>query len=97
MFRELLGTFALSPLSSVDRSCSSVGPAIEVFGIECIVFGSAPSPVSRAQSNAGCRYEIAHEASVELGVDQEKVDAMFGGNAQQRSAVVTVVGFHATE
>jgi len=80
-----LGTFALIclPFASVDRSCcSSVGPAVEAFGFERIIYGSSPSPVSRAQSNAGDWYEIAREAFAELGVDQESVDAVFGGNAQ---------------
>jgi predicted TIM-barrel fold metal-dependent hydrolase len=70
------------PLSSVDRSCSSVGPAVEAFGFGRLIFGSAPSPVSRAQSNASDWYEIGREAFAELGVDQESVDAVFGGNAQ---------------
>jgi len=59
-----------------------LGPAVEAFGFERIIFGSAPSPVSRAQSNAGDWYEIAREAFAELGVDQESIDAVFGGNAQ---------------
>jgi hypothetical protein len=75
-------SFCLS-LSSFDRSCSSVGPAVEAFGFGRIIFGSAPSPVSRAQSNASSWYEIAREAFAELGVDQESVDAVFGGNAQR--------------
>jgi len=60
-----------------------LGPAVEAFGFERIVFGSAPSPVSQALSNAGDWYEIAREAFAELGVDQESVDAVFGGNAQR--------------
>jgi predicted TIM-barrel fold metal-dependent hydrolase len=83
MYGELLGRFSLSPLSSFDRSCSSVGPAVEAFGFGRIIFGSAPSPVSRAQSNASDWYEIGREAFAELGVDQESVDAVFGGNAQR--------------
>jgi predicted TIM-barrel fold metal-dependent hydrolase len=71
------------PLSSVGRSCSPVGPPVEAFGFWRIIFGSAPSPVSRAQSNASDWYEIAREAFAELGVDQESVDAVFGGNAQR--------------
>ncbi|KAI0276359.1 hypothetical protein BGY98DRAFT_985921 [Russula aff. rugulosa BPL654] len=43
-------------------------PAVETFGSERIIFGSAPSPVSRAQSNAGDWYEIARESFAELGV-----------------------------
>jgi len=60
-----------------------LGPAVEAFGFERIVFGSAPSPLSRAYSNAGDWYEIAREALAELGVDQESVDAVFGDNAQR--------------
>ena len=83
MYRELLGTLAfLSPFHPLIDLVSSVGPAVEAFGFERIIFGSAPSPVSRAQSNAGDWYEIAREAFAELGVDQESIDAVFGGNAQ---------------
>jgi len=60
-----------------------LGPAVEAFGFERIVYGSAPSPVSHARSNAGDWYEIAREAFAELGVDQDSVDAVFGGNAQR--------------
>ncbi|KAH9994944.1 hypothetical protein BJV74DRAFT_914501 [Russula compacta] len=60
-----------------------VGPAVEAFGYERILFGSAPSPTSHARSNAGDWYEIAREAFAELGVDQASVDAVFGGNAQR--------------
>ncbi|KAI0276353.1 hypothetical protein BGY98DRAFT_985866, partial [Russula aff. rugulosa BPL654] len=67
--RELLSAFALSPFHSVDCSCSSVGPIVEAFGFERIIFGSAPSPISR-------------QAFAELSVNQESVDAVFGGNAQ---------------
>ena len=70
MYREfLLGTIHFVLLfHPVDRLCSSVSPAVETFGFERIIFGSAPSPVSRAQSNAGDWYEIAREAFAELGV-----------------------------
>jgi hypothetical protein len=46
-------------------------------------FGSAPSSVSRAQSNASDWYEIAREAFAELSVEQESVRAVFGGNTQR--------------
>jgi hypothetical protein len=36
----------------------------------------------------GILMEIAHEAFTELGVNQESVDAVFGGNAQ----LIYVVG-----
>jgi predicted TIM-barrel fold metal-dependent hydrolase len=84
MYRELFSTFRFClPFHPLIGSCSSVGPAVEAFGFERIIYGSAPSPVSRAQSSAGDWYEIAREAFAELGVDQESVDAVFGANAQR--------------
>ena len=70
-----------------------MGPIVEAFGFESIIFGSAPSPIFRTRSNAGEWYEIAHEAFAELGVDQESVDAVFGGNAQCIYVAGSVVGF----
>ena len=85
MYCKLLDPFACLPFVPLirGRACSPVGPAVEAFGFERIVYGSAPSPVSHARSNAGDWYEIAREAFAELGVDQESVDAVFGGNAQR--------------
>ena len=57
-----------------------MGSAVEAFGFEHIIFGSALSPVSLTQSNTGDWYEIVCEAFVELGIDQESVDAVFAGN-----------------
>ncbi|KAI0268659.1 hypothetical protein BC834DRAFT_968117 [Gloeopeniophorella convolvens] len=66
-----------------------VGPAVEAFGFERIIFGSAPSVTSQAPSSAGDWYEIARESFAELGVDQEGVDAVFGGNASRAYAALT--------
>ncbi|KAH9054186.1 hypothetical protein EDB87DRAFT_1647814 [Lactarius vividus] len=60
-----------------------LGPAVEAFGFERIIFGSAPSPISHAPSNASDWYEIARESFAELGVEQESVDAVFCGNAKR--------------
>lgn len=60
-----------------------LGPAVEAFGFQRILFGSAPSPSSHAISNAGDWYEIARESFAELGVEQPDVDNVFGGNAQR--------------
>ncbi|KAI0051165.1 hypothetical protein FA95DRAFT_1554734 [Auriscalpium vulgare] len=60
-----------------------LGPAVEAFGFQRILFGSAPSTSSYSTSSAGDWYEIARESFAELGVDQGDVDAVFGGNAQQ--------------
>ncbi|KAI0302488.1 hypothetical protein BC826DRAFT_984593 [Russula brevipes] len=76
----------LSPLQpQLTSGCarSLVGPAVEAFGFERIIFGSAPSSSSHAHSSAGDWYEIAREAFAELGVEQNSVDAVFGGNAQR--------------
>ncbi|KAI0256152.1 hypothetical protein BJV78DRAFT_1169612 [Lactifluus subvellereus] len=85
-----------TPLSGQDAAAPSkekkewkrrikmyLGPALEAFGFERILFGSAPSPSSRAPSTAGDWYEIARESFAELGVEQGSVDAVFGGNAQR--------------
>ena len=60
-----------------------MGPAVEAFGFERIIFGSAPSLISRSPSNASDWYEIARESFAELGVDQDSVDAVFCGNAKR--------------
>jgi hypothetical protein len=60
-----------------------LGPVLEAFGHERIIFGSSPSTSSRYQSLAADWYEIAREALAELGVEQDFVDAVFGGNAKK--------------
>ncbi|KAF8265796.1 hypothetical protein EI94DRAFT_1803886 [Lactarius quietus] len=60
-----------------------LGPAVEAFGFERIIFGSSPSLNSHASSNASDWYEIARESFAELGVDQDSVDAVFCGNAKR--------------
>jgi hypothetical protein len=80
MYCKLDALFLVSS-SSVDAL--PVGPAVEAFGFERILFGSAPSPSSHASSSAGDWYEIARESFAELGVEQGNVDAVFGGNAER--------------
>ncbi|EIN12050.1 hypothetical protein PUNSTDRAFT_63316 [Punctularia strigosozonata HHB-11173 SS5] len=60
-----------------------LGPALEAFGFERIIFGTSPASGSTAQSSAGDWYELARESFAELGVEQEAIDAVFGGNAKQ--------------
>jgi len=60
-----------------------IGPALEAFGYERILFGSSSSPSSRAQSNAGDWYELARESFAELGLEQEDIDAVFATNAKR--------------
>ncbi|TEB38407.1 hypothetical protein FA13DRAFT_1752028 [Coprinellus micaceus] len=60
-----------------------LGPVLEAFGYQRIIFGSSPSAASSAKSNAGDWYEIARESLAELVSDQEFVDAVFHGNANK--------------
>ncbi|KAH8119380.1 hypothetical protein DFH11DRAFT_1686272 [Phellopilus nigrolimitatus] len=59
-----------------------LGPAVEAFGYQRIIFGTSPSPVTSTQSKAGYWYEIARESLAELGLEQEDIDAVFSGNAK---------------
>ena len=60
-----------------------VGPALEAFGDQRIIFGTSPSPESDAKSAVGDWYELVKESLAELGIEQEGVDAIFGGNAKK--------------
>lgn len=60
-----------------------MGPAVEAFGFQRILFGSAPSATAHTMSSVSDWYEIARESFAELGVEQEDVDAVFGGNAER--------------
>ncbi|KAK7053357.1 hypothetical protein VNI00_003983 [Paramarasmius palmivorus] len=54
-----------------------LGPVMEAFGYQRIIFGSASSASTRSSLTAGAWYEIARESLAELGVEQEAVDAVF--------------------
>jgi len=60
-----------------------LGPVVEAFGYERIIFGSSHSSASTAQSSAGDWYEIARESFAELGIDQEAVNNVFFNNAKR--------------
>ncbi|KDQ21889.1 hypothetical protein BOTBODRAFT_50426 [Botryobasidium botryosum FD-172 SS1] len=61
-----------------------LGPALEAFGYERILFGSSPATSSSASaSNAGDWYSLARECVAEMGIEQSDVDAVFGGNAKK--------------
>lgn len=62
---------------------NQVGPALEAFGDQRIIFGSSPSPESYAKSAVGDWYELVKESLAELGIEQEGVDGIFGGNARK--------------
>ncbi|KAH9940393.1 uncharacterized protein BXZ73DRAFT_88651 [Epithele typhae] len=62
-----------------------LGPTVEAFGFQRILFGTSPAApltgMSQA-SKAGDWYELARECFVELGVEQDAIDAVFAGNAR---------------
>jgi hypothetical protein len=60
-----------------------LGPVMEAFGYERIIFGSSPSASSRGRAHVGNWYEIARESLAELGIEQASVDAVFFDNAQK--------------
>jgi predicted TIM-barrel fold metal-dependent hydrolase len=55
-----------------------VGPAVEAFGFQRIIYGSSSSVPG---NNSDDWYEIAQESLAELGVEQDGLDAVFGTNA----------------
>ncbi|KIM40188.1 hypothetical protein M413DRAFT_73458 [Hebeloma cylindrosporum] len=82
--------FPGSPIETADTQQSKewkrrikmyLGPVMEAFGYQRIIFGSSPSSSSRGPSNVGDWYEIARESLVELGIEQDFVEGVFYGNA----------------
>jgi predicted TIM-barrel fold metal-dependent hydrolase len=59
-----------------------VGPIIEAFGFSRIIFATSSSSGAESNSSPGNWYEMAREAVAELGIDQDGVNAIFGGNAK---------------
>ncbi|TFK84119.1 hypothetical protein K466DRAFT_589170 [Polyporus arcularius HHB13444] len=62
-----------------------IGPAIEAFGFQRVLFGSSPAALltgTSPASSAGDWYELARESFAELGVEQEAIDAVFAQNAK---------------
>ncbi|KJA29032.1 hypothetical protein HYPSUDRAFT_128758 [Hypholoma sublateritium FD-334 SS-4] len=60
-----------------------LGPVMEAFGYQRIIFGSSPSSSSKGPSNVADWYEISRESLTELGIEQDFVDAVFYGNAEK--------------
>ncbi|KAI1791349.1 hypothetical protein LXA43DRAFT_1142001 [Ganoderma leucocontextum] len=62
-----------------------IGPAVEAFGFQRILFGSsAAAPLSGPSpaSSAGDWFELARESFAELGLEQDDLDAVFAQNAR---------------
>lgn len=70
-------------LTHTHTHTHTVGPSLEAFGYQRVIYGSSPSPSSPTRSNAGDWYELARESFAELGIEQEGIDAVFYGNAQR--------------
>ncbi|KAI0633806.1 hypothetical protein C8Q77DRAFT_813500 [Trametes polyzona] len=63
-----------------------IGPTVEAFGFQRILFGSSPAApltASTPASNAADWFELARESFAELGVEQDAIDAVFADNARQ--------------
>lgn len=77
-------TNPMSPfVLNTDMNAQLVGPVMEAFGYQRIIFGSSPCPTSSGSSIASDWYELARESLAELGVEQETIDAVFCGNAKK--------------
>lgn len=86
MYRESFSSVILYDICHFAQflAFSEVGPAIEAFGYERIIFGSSPAASSTASaSNAGDWYSLARECIAEMGIEQSGVDAVFGANAKK--------------
>ena len=59
-----------------------IGPVIEAFGFERILFGSSPVASATAPSKVADWYELSRECFAELGIEQAGIDAIFGQNAK---------------
>ncbi|KAH9929301.1 hypothetical protein B0H21DRAFT_837253 [Amylocystis lapponica] len=59
-----------------------LGPVVEAFGYQRILFGSSPSPSSKGTSNAADWFELARESFAELGFEQDAIEAVFYDNAK---------------
>jgi len=84
--------FPGSPIESADvqqqqewkrRIKMYLGPVMEAFGYERIIFGTSPSSSSKDRAHVGNWYEIARESLAELGIEQAYIDGVFFGNAQK--------------
>jgi predicted TIM-barrel fold metal-dependent hydrolase len=62
--------------------CWVVGPVLDAFGYERIIFGTSPASSSPSSSDAGNWYEIARESFAELALEQAAIDSIFSGNAK---------------
>jgi predicted TIM-barrel fold metal-dependent hydrolase len=79
---KMYRTLEIPYMRNVYDMLFTVGPVLEAFGFQRIIFGSSPSTGPRPTSHAGDWYEIARECLAELNVEQEAIDGVFSENAR---------------
>lgn len=60
-----------------------IGPVLEAFGFERMLFGSSPSPAGEAFDLPVSWYDLVRESFAELGVEQDAIDNVFMHNAKR--------------
>ncbi|OAX42283.1 hypothetical protein K503DRAFT_863198 [Rhizopogon vinicolor AM-OR11-026] len=60
-----------------------IGPVLEAFGYERIIFGTSPSFSTSSLPNPADWYALVRESFAELAVEQEAIDAIFSLNAKK--------------
>ncbi|KAG2119509.1 uncharacterized protein F5147DRAFT_749964 [Suillus discolor] len=61
----------------------AVGPVLEAYGYERIIFGTSPSFAAPSLLNPADWYALVRESFAELAVDQDAIDAIFSLNAKR--------------
>lgn len=67
---------------SVDEHLA-VGPVLEAFGYERIIFGTSPSFATPSLLNPADWYALVRESFAELAMEQDAIDAIFSLNAKR--------------
>ncbi|KAG2368338.1 hypothetical protein BDR07DRAFT_1448241 [Suillus spraguei] len=60
-----------------------IGPVLEAFGYERIIFGTSPSFAAPSLLNPADWYALVRESFAELAVEQDAIDAIFSLNAKK--------------
>jgi hypothetical protein len=60
-----------------------IGPVLEAFGYERIIFGTSPSLASPSLVNPADWYALVRESFAELAVEQDAIDSIFSLNARR--------------
>ncbi|KAG2146476.1 uncharacterized protein EDB93DRAFT_1086261 [Suillus bovinus] len=60
-----------------------IGPVVEAFGYERIIFGTSPSFAAPSLLNPADWYALVRESFAELAVEQDAIDAIFSLNAKR--------------